>query len=68
MTDPRHLLDYPGACLRCGLPLRASPYCPPGFWMTHTETRDWCAASDEDRVEMEKAMIFQRMHSDEPRS
>lgn len=49
--------DKNGGCTRCGLPNRAGKHCPPGFWMTRAEQREWDALGDRQRDALEKRLI-----------
>lgn len=57
MKSPKHVvLKGTNYCRRCGLGRKDNKCrCPPGYWMTWEELRDWEAAKSNrgrDRVEM----------------
>lgn len=53
MKDPRHKLKPGGfRCTRCAINTKTTSgvnvkYCPPGFWMSKAQHKQWDAASQE---------------------
>ncbi len=52
-----HVYDKRMGCERCGLSAGFGMYCPPGFWMTEFELKDWESRSDAERVDLERRLI-----------
>ncbi len=67
MKRAPHRLDEHGNCKRCGYGVLSINYlesirvnCPPGFWMTVDECKQWDAAAEGERRELEKKFLERR--------
>jgi hypothetical protein len=60
--------SFSGAwCTRCGLTLRSGETCPPGFWMTKAQAKEWDAAGISKQRELERAWSGDpRVHTKSP--
>lgn len=67
MSRASHLsVDSDGCCTRCGCrPDGPNDWCPPGFWMTTTESMAWHASDNHARPALEEMWATQR-HRAEP--